>query len=493
MSDSRASAATPDPVTGRVRRRLGLGFGLLLALIAATGAVALAAIDGVVSREDQAAFDLAEALSRAERLRYHAEFMVAASRGFLLTRHPVFEQRFQEARRRFREEAAALRRQCPPAGAALFESMRAAGETYASLAAEAARRQTTGDAAPRLLAYFERVVSPSRELFRVKIDDFTREMRATFQQASDHLRADVRRSGWVIGLVTGVALAIGVALGWAVTAKLLDQFRIVQAAEASAHREADARAEMIAIASHDLRAPLNVILASNRFLLKDLAPDGGATRRLAEASGRAATSMLRLIEDVLESSRLDSGTLTLRPEDCSAVTIAREAAGVAEAAAAPKGIRLVLRVPPNDVPIEADRDRLVRVLTNLLVNAVKFSPEGSTVTLAVEADDQTIRVAISDQGPGIPPDHLPRIFERHWQARRLGEGLGLGLYIAKTIVELHGGSLTVSSRPAEGSTFTVMLPRRSPAPGTPPPAGPPVARSVTPGGADGRASETPDT
>jgi signal transduction histidine kinase len=179
-----------------------------------------------------------------------------------------------------------------------------------------------------------------------------------------------------------------------------------------------------------------------------------------------------LATNLLELSKLDSGLvqLNLREEDLRAVV--ESAYQQAEPVAGRKGVTLVLHLPPDPVRQPHDPPRVGQVLTNLIGNAIKFTPRGGEVHVELTATAEGARITVADTGVGIPADELPHVFERFWRGagtRERGSGSGLGLSIVKRIVDMHEGRVQVVSTPGAGTRFTVLLPRRvsvsSPRPG----------------------------
>jgi signal transduction histidine kinase len=221
------------------------------------------------------------------------------------------------------------------------------------------------------------------------------------------------------------------------------------------------RDEFMAIISHDLRTPLNVI-SINAVRLAKMVPGGeGADQirkmclQIEDAVGRVG----RMVDDLLDAERMALAKLRLpaRPGDLR--DLAREAIELVAPLVEAQGISLAAALPEDPVMTTFDRDRLLQVFSNLLVNAVKFTPKGGMVQLAMEANDGLVRVSVSDTGPGIPAEQHERVFRRFTQVGRGQGGVGLGLYIARRIVEAHGGEIGLVSRPGEGSTFFFTLPR----------------------------------
>ncbi|HEY2734341.1 MAG TPA: response regulator, partial [Polyangiales bacterium] len=244
----------------------------------------------------------------------------------------------------------------------------------------------------------------------------------------------------------------------------------LRAAEEQARQDAEAanrlKDEFLATMSHELRTPLNAILGWASLLQRGV-HDGDSTRRALATIERNAKTQARLIEDVLDVSRIISGKLRLDMRRVDTSAVARAALDVVRPAAEAKRVQLIVDLAPADgVELIADADRLQQVLWNLLSNAVKFTPADGTVALRVERHGSAARFVVRDTGPGIAREHLPFVFERFRQidssiARKHG-GLGLGLAIVRHLVELHGGSVSAESAgPGQGSTFTVNLPIRA--------------------------------
>jgi signal transduction histidine kinase len=231
---------------------------------------------------------------------------------------------------------------------------------------------------------------------------------------------------------------------------------------ASALKEAERlRGEFYAMISHDLRSPLASLSLSMDMLA------GGVLGALPEQayveavdSGVRVEQMIRLINDLLDFEKMESGKLELFFRPASAVSIAGKSAASVKRLAQQEGITIEIEVP--DVSFYADEDRLVQVVVNLLTNAIKFSPKGSTVKITAQSTSETIEFRVVDRGRGIPADYKDAIFEKFRQVdgskQAERQGTGLGLPICKIIVEGHGGSLGVESEEEKGSTFWFRIP-----------------------------------
>jgi signal transduction histidine kinase len=184
-----------------------------------------------------------------------------------------------------------------------------------------------------------------------------------------------------------------------------------------------------------------------------------AARRHVESIQRAGHRMESLIKTLLDAQRIESGNLTLTPAPTDPAALLSDAAELLEGLATEKSIRLVVD-PWASVPaVQADRERVLQALENLIGNAIKFSPPGSVVRLGAAPDEAGVRIEVADSGPGIEPSDAPHLFDRYFQGeRKRRKGLGLGLYIARGIVEAHGGRIWVESAAGAGATFRFTLP-----------------------------------
>lgn len=237
----------------------------------------------------------------------------------------------------------------------------------------------------------------------------------------------------------------------------IDNARLYQEAE----RAVRAREELLRAVSHDLRNPLAAISLGVTTLQKELPEAEVRPRMRAAAIQRAAARATRLIEDLLGVAAIETGKLALRRAVHPATELVEEAAELHRPLAAERSIDVVTEAAPDAGPVLCDRDQVARVLSNLLGNAIRFSAAGTRIVLRARPREDQVELAVVDQGPGIPPDQLEHLFERGYQAAPAGrrDGLGLGLTIAKGLVEAQGGRIGVRSAPGQGSTFWFTLPR----------------------------------
>jgi PAS domain S-box-containing protein len=245
-----------------------------------------------------------------------------------------------------------------------------------------------------------------------------------------------------------------------------------------------ARDQVLSYVAHDLRSPLGGISLMAELLLRHPVEEA-ERRRSLDAIVQAAGQMDRLIQDLLDVGRIEGGGLRLDAEPLAVGALVGEAMLVLEPSAAGAGVRLSMDLPADLPPVLADRGRLLQVLANLVENAIRFTPRGGGITLRAVASATEVTFAVADTGAGIAPEDLPRLFDRFWQAQRAGRGgAGLGLAIARGIVEAHGGRIWAESQPGQGSTFFFTLPHAGAGAAAPVPAIAPHPGPVPAEGAD---------
>ena len=218
-------------------------------------------------------------------------------------------------------------------------------------------------------------------------------------------------------------------------------------------------AEVLSIVSHDLRSPLATISMA-ASLLDDLSRSAEERSQMVRMVKRATERMERLVRDMLEVGRLDSGrTLPIDARCADIAPVLREACEAQVPVAASGGLLIDCAVPEALPAVQVDCDRVQQVVCNLVGNAMKFTPPGGRITISARLAGGEVQVSVKDTGAGMSEEDLERIFEPYWQAQRTASlGAGLGLKIAKGIVEAHGGRIWVESAVGQGTTFHFTLP-----------------------------------
>jgi PAS domain S-box-containing protein len=310
----------------------------------------------------------------------------------------------------------------------------------------------------------ERVQAGVEECLRQRLTDFDYEFRAVLPDGSHRWLAG--QSQFLYDGEGRPLRMIGVNVDIAERRRIAEEreklLETERQARAEAERVSRLKDEFLATLSHELRTPLNAILGWAQMLQgrerREEILDQGLT--IIERNARLQT---RLIEDLLDMSRIVSGKVRLDVQGVDLAAVVEAAVGAIAPSAEAKGVRIEQVIDPAPGPVSGDPGRLQQVLWNLLSNAVKFTPRGGKVQIVLRQSGSSLEVSVSDTGIGIPRDFLPHVFERFRQAdassTRMHGGLGLGLSIVKQLVELHGGSVRGESEgEGKGATFTVVLP-----------------------------------
>jgi PAS domain S-box-containing protein len=235
----------------------------------------------------------------------------------------------------------------------------------------------------------------------------------------------------------------------------------IREAEEALRQAVRAREEVVAIVSHDLRNPLGTVSGAVDLIRDlDLSPEKEAEQ--LDVIRRTTSRMERLVRDLLDVARIEAGHLPVDPRPVDVGPLVEESVEMAARRGRSRQVRVEAELEPSLPAIHADPGRVEQVLSNLLGNALKFTPAGGWIRVRVRSTPDRVRISVTDSGRGIPEDDRKRLFDRYWQPRsrsRRRRGAGLGLSIVKGIVEAHGGRVWVESEVGVGSTFHTTLPR----------------------------------
>ena len=231
--------------------------------------------------------------------------------------------------------------------------------------------------------------------------------------------------------------------------------RSLQVARARADAAKKARESLMELVIHDLRNPLTAIRVAAESLEMDAQLE--SMRRRTSVITRAAARMEKLVRDLFEATQAERGDLRLALQQEDAQSIVQEILDANAPIARERGISLESELPADSIALACDRGQLLRVLANLIGNAIRFTPDGGRITVRVQADDRLARFSVADTGMGIAPGDLHLVFEQHWKGG--GSGAGLGLFIARTVVRAHGGEIGVQSTLHQGTVFWFTIPR----------------------------------
>jgi signal transduction histidine kinase len=328
--------------------------------------------------------------------------------------------------------------------------------TYNQAVKNAAQQRIAMGDPRRVVAFMESTLGPAHERFEHEIGRLLHREEDTFERASQSARRFAQRAEGIVAGAIGAAVLLSLSLAWIFIRRLNAQYAREREATEIARRAVAARDELLAVVSHDLRTPLQAVTMGANML--DEVAISAAMRRPLAVISAAVERMQHLIDELIDVARLEQHGLELRRERCSGGDLIESAASLFHARAANAQIEVTCCA---DAPtsLVVDRERILQVLTNLVSNALRYTPSGGKIAMSVESANEAVKFAVSDTGPGIPEDQVPHLFDRYWQGGVKKRGsLGLGLYICKQIVDAHGGQLGVATELGRGSTFWFMLP-----------------------------------
>ena len=427
-----------------------------LLLIAITTVAAITALRIASAGTGELASEFAAELTLVQQLRVRSEEVVVASRGYLLTGEGRYRARFDNATSQLESDLATLRtRRLDGRNAVDTDAVEQAAIAYTVAAKRAGDERSTMGTASAIVPYFDATLQPLRDRLENAVETFVTHERARFDASLGEARAEARDAQIVLVAGAILANAIWIALAIFVSRKLSLQFEEVKAAQEVAKSAAAAREEVLAVVSHDLRNPLQAIVMGVA-LMNDTVHDERGRRHL-HTVGNAAERMRHMLDELIEVARIDGHSLVLKRETCKAKQLVDETLELFQTRAVEHEI--ALRSEASDAPLLCDRERMLEILSNLVGNAFKFAPPGGEIIVKAEPTAHQIRFVVSDTGPGVEPDQVPHLFERFWQGRKARDGLGLGLYICKQLVEAHHGVIGVDSHLGEGTKVWFTVPR----------------------------------
>ena len=392
-------------------------------------------------------------ITLVERLRWRSEVIVSDGRGYLLSGDPRLLAKLEDSVVEFDANVHALGTRRGP----FVADVEQAAGNFRRVQRELVIGRQGSEDAPALVRRFENQLLPLRGSLDLSLTRLVDHEQAALQGFYD--TATRNRERLLLGLIVlrGVLLSASLAAAWYFARRLGRSYRQERDAREAASKALAARDEVMGIVAHDLRNPLGTITL-NAALLQQTATSERA-RQQAESIGNVATRMEYLIRTMLDVTTMEAGKFTVSPAACTAHGLLHETETMFEPLATSKQIRLEVTECAPDLAVDAERERILQVLSNLVGNALKFTARGGRVTLSAAREGATVRFAVVDTGPGIPRENLSRVFDRFWKKDSPGKkGTGLGLFIAKGIVEAHRGRIWVESDPGDGAKFYFTLP-----------------------------------
>ena len=398
-------------------------------------------------------------ITLVDRLRWNSELIVSNGRGYLLSGEPKVLELVRRAARRFDQHIRELdRAQLGPKGAVLVERIHRSAEQFRRVQHELLEKRSATESPAAVVEQFDRELLPLRS----ELDENIERLVEHKQQVLDGLYGDMRSEGdrlavRMYGLLTLLALA-GLVAAWYFARQLVRSYHQERAAGEAARNAIAAREALMGMVAHDLRNPLGAITLK-ATLLRQAPLNPEAVCKHAESIEQIALRMARLIASMLDVATIEAGGFSVERSPCAVDSLLSESRETLGGLAESKQIKFEQSVKQRGLQVLADRERVLQVLSNLLGNAFKFTPPEGRVTLVVERQGSEVCFRVADEGPGIAQEHLAHVFDRFWKHEGQGnKGTGLGLFIAKGIVEAHGGRIWAESLPAGGAMFSFTLP-----------------------------------
>lgn len=344
----------------------------------------------------------------------------------------------------------------------LIEEIRAIDTAKWNFARKGIKMRRTGAPISTVNQYFQNSTNgPLSSQLRDKVNELLTRKRLKFHEARATNTATSRKILFLYGFASFFSLALFLGIG-------LLLVRLSQQKEKMEKRDASisaARKEAVEVVAHDLKNPLASIRLTLQILEKKLANGEFELPRVEKAMNaikKSSESMERLITDLLDHTKIESGHLLLATKECNMSQMLSEVLERHQPLAAAKGINLHSQLSAESHMVSCDLGRLEQVTSNILGNALKFTPQGGEVEVDLTYRDNQALVSVKDNGPGMSPEAVEHAFDRYWQVRATAaQGTGLGLAIVKSIVEAHHGKVWVESAPAQGTTFFFSLPLES--------------------------------
>jgi signal transduction histidine kinase len=408
----------------------------------------------IISNDDRTAIANVNDLVGAQDLLLAHQTAVSSLRGYLFTGESKFFQEFSSSMKEFASTLDSLVRTVnDPEDIPGLVELQQRQKEYAKATSAVAETYKAGTARDLVLKKFESI-TPKREQLEESLERF-----ANLQQQT--IRGGIRRSELATRKVlVELSLFSGV-IGLLLMAYLYQLSRRLAMAYGALQRAVRDRDELVAVISHELKNPLTAILASTEFAEQRI-PKGADEVLLTKTIGTirmSAQRMAKLVGDLLDVSRIEFGRFPITKELVDVGEILKEVVDLSVNQARSRSVSIECKL---DKPfsVVCDKVRIAQVLSNLLDNAIKFTPPGGKVSVSAELEDGSVRFDVTDTGRGLASEQVPHVFDKYWQARASGRySVGLGLPIAKGIVEAHGGKIWVESEVGKGSCFHFTLPK----------------------------------
>jgi signal transduction histidine kinase len=434
-----------------------IGYGVVVLLLAGGMILTTHRFDGVATAHVNRIRAEEDQITSAERLRWHGEAIVSTGRGYLISRDPTFLASLEHAQGSFDQGIHALTEGASDFGTAtLVTEIQIDAKAFRNHQELLVASMRSADV-PTLAARFETELVPLQRKLGASLDQLIDYKETAIDDVYRRVSRERARLRGSLNALLGVLVIASVAIAAYIAAVLGRSYKKEQRALETARTAIAARDEIMGMVAHDLRNPLSSI-AMHAALLRGRASTE-MTRKHADGIEAVVHRMDSLIKSMLDVATIESGHFTVNPAPCEVEDLINATLEMFAGLAETKQIRVERVLIAAKTLVRADRDRVLQVLQNLVGNALKFTHQGGHVTVTAEREGAVVRFRISDNGPGIATENLSSVFDRFWKHEAGGKkGTGLGLFIAKGIVEAHGGQISVESAPGHGTSFSFTLP-----------------------------------
>jgi signal transduction histidine kinase len=434
-----------------------IGYALLAVLLASGMAYAVRELSDTVDRQFSRLEFEENKIRSVERLQAAAELSVSSGRGYLISGDPALLAQTQMARMRFDDSLHALRsHRLSIRGRLMIVAVQVTANRFMTTQQQLLDERREADDPRQVVGRFETELLPLSRALDDAFADLVDYKQSLLDHSLARSLAERRRLELALYALVAVLVVTGFGIAWYFGTLLGRAYEEQRTALDETRKAVASRDEIMGIVAHDLRNPLGAI--TMRAALMQDAAESKQTQLHASWIENVAMRMGYLIKTMLDVATLEAGRFSLVRSDCEVDDLLAETEGLFEPLAGSKQIQLE-HTGEHDLVIHADRERMLQVLSNLVGNALKFTPPGGRVTIAVERIGDTAQFGVIDSGPGIPHEDLSRVFDRFWRHETPGrKSTGLGLFIAKGIVEAHGGRIWVESEVGHGARFYFTIP-----------------------------------
>jgi signal transduction histidine kinase len=442
-----------------IQARSLLGYVVVILLLGGTLFMGINRLDALTISEMNEIRDAELKVTLAERLRWSNTSEIAAGRGYLLSGDAGLLSEMRRSEELFSDLLQELKRslELPYSHGLIVKVEQSADDYRRELNILVDKKDAGGDPA-KLASDFDKRLRPIRLDVDRSLNQF-----AQFQSARTrevYRLAETDRARWVFGgrALTAALLMITLLIAWSFSSVVGRSYQKERIALETAEKAITARDDLLGMVAHDLRNPLTAILLQTEILASNLGNDTLRSRIINIE--KSAEHMEHLIKSMLDVATIEAGKFTVVTERQEVERLLHEVSEMFENQARVKQINLEYEIAEPGLSVQADRERVFQVLSNLIGNALKFTPKGGRIGVKAAAQDECVLFEVTDSGSGIRPDQIPHIFDRFWKNKTSNpKGSGLGLFISEGIIKAHGGRIWAESEPGHGATIFFTLPK----------------------------------